>query len=95
MTDEIKEGQIWRKDGPHGWYRIEHICDPEYPEYDGGLPGVFVTEFPPQLKGIQCRGKRKGWFITDSSGNPWESQIRNNRFLLKEGWKRGAAIFPF
>lgn len=97
MEQEIKEGQVWRKEGPHGWYRIDHICDPNYPdaEYDGGLPGVFVTEFPPQLHGIQCRGKRKGWFIANSKKNTWEEQLKRNRFLLRDGWKRGDPIYPF
>jgi len=95
MEHEIKEGQVWRKEGPHGWYRIDQICDTKYSEYDGGLSGVFVTEFPPQLKGIQCRGHRKGWFIADSNQYTWEEQLKRNRFPLKEGWKRGEAIFPF
>ena len=78
--DGIKVGQVWRKQGPYGWCRIEKILDPRYPDYDGGLPGCVARYFPPQLKGIKLRGG-KTFFLT---GN-WEEQIKNNRFLLKEG----------
>lgn len=78
--DGIKVGQVWRKQGPYGWLKIERILAPGHPDYDGGLPGCVARYFPPQLKGIKLRGG-KTFFLT---GN-WEEQVKNNRFLLKEG----------
>jgi len=86
--NEIKVGQVWRKQGPYGWLRIERILDPDYGEYDGGCHGCTVTSFPPQLKGIQLRGGKR-FFFADVPGMKWEDQIKNNRFLLEDGWKRG------
>jgi len=91
---ELKEGQIWRKEGQFGWIKILQIIDPEYPGYDEGLPGARIVYFPPQLKGIQCRGG-KTFYVADTTVDgvivPWEDQITHNRHLLGE-WKRGASI---
>jgi len=38
----LHKGDIFRKDGPIGAYKIERIMLPGYPEYDGGVPGVSV-----------------------------------------------------
>ena len=86
--DKIEEGQVWRKEGPYGWLRVERIVAPNYPEYDGGLPGATITSFPPQLKGIQLRGGKQ-YFMSDSPTMTWQEQIKHRRFLLKDGWKRG------
>ena len=53
---EFEERQVWRKEGPYDWLRVERIVAPNYPDYDGGLSGATITSFPPQLKGIQLRG---------------------------------------
>lgn len=96
MEQEIKEGQIWRKEGPVGWIKIERIQDPEYPcEYDGGCHGVVVRLLPDQMKGIQCRGGKTRFMADSKDGGKWEDQVKNNRFPLKEGWKRGEPIYPF
>ncbi len=91
---KLKEGQVWRKEGPHGWLKILQILDPEYPKHDGGLHGARVTYYPPQLNGIQCRGGL-GRFITDARIGEdvvsWENQITHNRHLLG-GWKRGESV---
>lgn len=82
----IKPGQVWRKKGPYDWLRIEHIEDPTYPSeysYDGGLPGVGITSFPPQLKGIQLKGGTR-YFLAGSKSESWEDQVRRNRFPLRD-----------
>lgn len=82
MSEEnIKEGQVYRKLGTHGWLKVEMILDPRYPEYDGGLPGCVARYYPPQTTGIKLRGG-KTYFL---AGIDWEDQVRNNRFLLEEG----------
>ena len=86
--NELKVGQVWRKQGPYDWQRIERILDPEYDEYDGGCPGCIVTSFPPQLKGIQLRGGKR-FFIGDTKELTWEEQIKINRYPLEDDWKRG------
>ena len=88
MSETIKEGQVWRKSGPHGWLKIEQIQSPKHPGYDGGLQGATITAFPPQLKGIQLRGGKQ-YFMADGPTMTWEEQITHNRFLLAGGWKRG------
>ena len=93
MTD-LMEGQIWRKPGPSGWLKIIQILDPDYPNHDGGLYGAMVAYFPPQLKGIQCRGGAHRFLaddITDGVITSWEEQIAHNRYLL-QGFKRGEAV---
>jgi len=85
---KIEEGQVWRKQGPYDWVKIERIVDPDYPEYDGGLPGATINAYPPQLKGIQLRGGKQ-YFMSDSPTMTWQEQIKHNRSLLKDGWKRG------
>lgn len=81
---EIKEGQVWRKQGPFGWIKIEKILDPKYSseyEYDGGLLGCVARYYPPQLKGVKlCGGKT--YFL---AGVDWEKQVMNNRFLYEVG----------
>ena len=93
IKDEMKhvkivEGQIWRKQGPYNWLKIERIVDPDYQNYDGGLPGVTITSYPPQLKGIQLRGGKQ-YFMSNSPTMSWQEQIKHNRYLLEDGWKRG------
>ncbi|NOR84533.1 hypothetical protein GQ473_00300 [archaeon] len=34
---KIEEGQIWRKQGPYDWLKIERVVDPNYPRYVGGV----------------------------------------------------------
>ena len=84
MIMEIKVGQVWRKLGPYGWWKIERIVAPGYPRYDGGLPGVSITAYPPQLNGIWLRGGKQ-YFISDGPDHTWQEQIQHNRYLLKEG----------
>lgn len=84
----IKEGQVWRKEGPGDWLKIIQILDPDYGTYDGGKHGCIVHCYPDQLKGIQLRGGRQ-FFIADNKEETWEGQIMRNRFILKDGWKRG------
>lgn len=79
--------QIWRRQGPYGWIKIVRILDPRYEGYDGGLVGCSVICFPPQLKGVQCRGGCKRFV----GGSDWEEQVMYNRFLL-ENWKRGDRV---
>ena len=86
--EQIKVDQVWRKEGPHDWLRVEKIIAPGHPDYDGGLAGATITSFPPQLKGIQLRGGKQ-FFMSDSPTMTWQEQIRHKRFLLKDGWKRG------
>ncbi len=84
MTEEpikIEAGQIWRKLGPFNWIKITHIEDPNYPNYDGGLIGVGIIAYPPQLKGVKLKGGRREFW----PGRNWESRIRDNRFLLEAG----------
>ncbi len=83
MTENIKieAGQVWRKKGPFDWVKITHIEDPAYPNYDGGLIGVGVIAYPPQLKGINCKGGRREFW----PGREWEKYVRDNRFLLEVG----------
>lgn len=88
MNDQIEVGQVWRKEGPHGWIRIERILTPSHQNYDGGFPGATITSFPPQVNGIQMRGGKQ-YFIGDSQTETWQEQIKHNRFLLKDGWRRG------
>ncbi len=89
LAEDLKPGTVWRKEGPGDWIRIEAIQDPALPEsYDGGLPGVSVTQFPFQNHGIQLRGGRR-YFI---AGADWPEQVRSNRFVLAPGWKRGDKI---
>ncbi len=89
LADDLKPGTVWRKEGPGDWIRIEAIQDPALPEtYDGGLPGVSVTQFPFQNHGIQLRGGKR-FFI---AGADWPEQVRRNRFVLAQGWKRGDSI---
>jgi hypothetical protein len=45
---EIKEGDVWRKPGPSDWFKVGWICLPGFPEFDGALPGVSVTERTPK-----------------------------------------------
>ena len=74
----LEEGQIWRKQGPYGWLKILQILDPEYKGYDGGLPGARVVFYPPQLKGIECRGGDEGFIadaLFDGTVVTWEEQI--------------------
>ena len=78
---EIEVGQVWRKKGPYDWVKITHIEDPRYPNYDGGLIGVGVIAYPPQIKGIKLRGGRREFW----PGPNCEESIKNNRFLLEEG----------
>ena len=93
---ELKEGQIWRKEGPYSWLKILQILDPEYIGYDGGLHGVRVVYYPPQLKGIQCCGGVCR-FVADARIDEdvvsWEDQITHNRHLLGK-WKRSEPITP-
>lgn len=92
---DIKEGQIWRKRGPHGWLKIIQILDPEYQRYDGGCHGARVVYFPPQLKGIQCRGGVHRFLADcrlDGSIISWEEQIIHNRYVLCDGWNRGNSV---
>lgn len=42
MSEELHEGEIWRKPGPRDWCKIEQNITPEAPNYDGGLPGFGV-----------------------------------------------------
>lgn len=89
LAEDLKPGTVWRKMGPYDWIRIESIQDPALLEsYDGGLPGVSVTQFPEQKHGIQLRGG-KHCFI---GGADWPEQVRSNRFVLAPGWKRGDKI---
>ena len=88
---KLKEGQIWRKQGPYDWIRIERIIMPGYPDYDGGLPGMVVRNFPPQLKGIQLRGGNTSFYAGNNSMTA-EEQIVMNRSLLPNGWKKGDKI---
>ena len=93
MTD-LMEGQIWRKHGPYGWLKIIQILDPEYPRHDGGCHGARVVYFPPQLKGIQCRGGAHRFLAddrTDGVITSWEEQIIHNRNLLTD-FKRGEGV---
>ena len=84
----IEVGQVWRKQGPYDWLKIERIQDPDYPEYDGGIAGCSARYYPAQLKGIYLRGG-KVFFVANSNTMSWQEQIIRNRFLLREGWKRG------
>lgn len=83
----IFTGQVWRKQGPYNWVKILRILDPRYEGYDGGLIGCAVICFPPQLKGIQCRGGCTRFI----GGSDWESQVMDNRFLLGN-WKQGDRV---
>ena len=85
---KIEAGQVWRKDGAYDWLKVERIVDPEYPNYDGGCAGVIITSYPPQLKGIQLRGGKQH-FMSNSPTMTWQEQIKHNRHLLHDGWKRG------
>ena len=78
---KFEEGQIWRKLGPFDWIKITHIEDPKYPGYDGGLIGVGVIAYPPQLKGVKMRGGHREFW----PGSEWEERVKENRFLLEEG----------
>ena len=92
---DMKQGQIWRKRGPYDWLKIIQILDPDYHGYDGGKYGAICKYYPPQLKGMQCRGG-KIYFVADEklldgSVSSWEEQIVNNRTLLSH-FKRGTPI---
>lgn len=54
-TMEFEAGQIWRKDGPVGWERIEEVLTPDNPYYDGGAPGIIVTSFNNQVKNQEIK----------------------------------------
>jgi len=77
---KIEVGQIWRKQGPYGWLKIERILAPGYPDYDGGLSGCVARYYPPQLKGIKRRGGKTFFLAGD-----WEIQVQRNRFLFEDG----------
>jgi len=77
---ELKVGQVWRKQGPYGWLKIEQILAPGCPEYDGGLPGCVARYYPPQFKGIKLKGGKTFFLAGD-----WEVQVQRNRFLLADG----------
>jgi len=89
---EIKEGQIWRKEGPYDWLRIERIIAPGYPNYDGGLAGVVVKHLPPQLKGIKLKGGKTGFYASNKN-HTWVEMIQMNRTLLTHenhlSWNKG------
>ena len=92
---DIKEGQTWRKQGPYDWLKIIQILDPDYPGHDGGKHGARCNYYPPQLKGMQCRGGET-YFVADERApdgtvTSWEDQITHNRTLLSD-FKRGGAI---
>jgi hypothetical protein len=92
---DIKEGQIWRKCGPHDWLKIIQILDPEYPGHDGGKHGAMCRYYPPQLAGMQCRGG-KTFFVADAQApdgtiTSWEDQITHNRLPLTD-FNRGTPI---
>ena len=38
----IEVGDVWRKAGPIGWWRVVGVQMPGRAGYDGGLPGVSV-----------------------------------------------------
>lgn len=95
ITMDIKEGQIWRKHGPYDWLKIIQILDPAYSNHDGGIHGARCQYYPPQLKGMQCRGGTI-FFVADcrtpdGGVDTWEDQITHNRTLLSD-FKRGGAI---
>lgn len=55
----ITKGQVFRKDGPRDWMRVERVLIPEHPEYDGALPGVSVRRSDSGGRGWQ----KQGWFV--------------------------------
>ena len=40
---QLHEGEIWRKQGPMDWCRINRNETPEATDYDGKLPGFAVS----------------------------------------------------
>jgi hypothetical protein len=73
-SPRVYEGQVWRRRGPRGWARVEHIVIGGFPAFDGGLPGVSILVFNEPKGRRKPRGQR--WFVPSWSLAQFEKYMR-------------------
>lgn len=76
----LTKGQVFRKNGPCDWMRVERVLIPGHPEYDGALPGVSVRRSDSGGRGW----KKRGWFVPAANDQDFIDHMhRNFRFLAE------------
>lgn len=91
MTEEkyLHEGEIWRKQGPMDWCRIDRNETSEAEDYDGGLSGFAV-----RVGNFSVKKKRVYWgamtyFITAIDYADFVAQMKGERRYLMHGEVNG------
>lgn len=73
----VRVGDVWRKNGPCGWWRVRRVLMPGYKGYDGGLPGVSV--------GVSTGNggwTRVTWFVVAGSASVFVRRAREGHRRL-------------
>ena len=91
MTEEQKqphEGEIWRKQGPMDWCRINRNETPEASNYDGGLSGFAVSLGKYSSKRKMVYWRSIGYFITAANYADFVAQMKGEWRYLMHGEAR-------
>lgn len=90
MTEEkqLHEGEIWRKQGPMDWCRIDRDETPEAVDVDASLPGFVVSfgNYSFKQKRVYWRSLRYFIAVADYPAFVVEME-REKRYLMKGGIK--------
>ena len=79
------EGEIWRKQGPMDWCRIDRNDTPEAEDYDGGLSGFAVSIGKYSFKRGRVYWHSMTYFITATNYNDFVAQMKGEWRYLMQG----------
>ena len=82
---QLHEGEIWRKQGPMDWCRIDRDETPEVEDYDGGLSGFAVSSGKYSFKRKRVYWHFITYFITATNYDDFVAQMKGERRYLMCG----------
>ena len=85
---EVKQphgGEIWRKQGPIDWCRIEQDETPEAVDYDGGISGFAVRFGDCSFKRKRVYWHSMTYFLTAHNYDDFVAQMKKERRYLMDG----------
>ena len=87
MTEQkqLHEGEIWRKQGPFDWCRIDRNETPEATDYVGGLPGFAVSTGKFSFKRKRVYWCFLKWFVAASNYDAFVMQMEVEQRYLMHG----------
>ena len=86
MTEQKQphEGEIWRKQGPMDWCRINRNETPEATNYDGGAPGFAVSFGNFSFKRNRVYWHFMGYFVLAHDYGAFVAQMKaEQRYLMR------------